>query len=214
MTEDEKRKKLLALIPNGLTVGRFVLTVGLLGMILYAPKVENISRWMFWAFVLFVITGLTDAVDGKLARMFEVTSRFGRTMDPLADKILICGSFICFAIIGRPLFFPDHLSAVVNNVIIWTTAFIVVFRETVVQYLRQSAEAKGIQFGANIWGKLKMFIQTFAIGTCIIKMGFVPRALWASWFTTVVFVLMLVATVMSGLRYFTKKKARKAALGF
>ena len=72
-------KKILAQIPNAITTGRFVLTVVFLGMVLYSPYVDDLSLWMDWAFVLFVYTGLTDAIDGKLARMMNVTSRYGTT---------------------------------------------------------------------------------------------------------------------------------------
>jgi phosphatidylglycerophosphate synthase len=51
------------------------------------------------AFILFVVAGLTDIVDGTIARKLNVASKFGRMLDPLADKVLVCGAFICFAII-------------------------------------------------------------------------------------------------------------------
>ena len=89
-------------IPNILTFTRFVLTFVFLGMILYSPSAANRPFFLDIAFVLFVIAELTDIVDGRIARKFKVSSKLGRMTDPLADKILVCGSFVCFAIIGQP----------------------------------------------------------------------------------------------------------------
>ncbi|MHC4123482.1 MAG: CDP-alcohol phosphatidyltransferase family protein, partial [Planctomycetota bacterium] len=74
-------------IPNILTLGRFVLTIIFLLMVLYSPHLSKVdpSRFIDIAFVLFVLAGLTDMVDGTIARKLGVTSKFGRIMDPLAD---------------------------------------------------------------------------------------------------------------------------------
>ncbi len=208
------RNRVLKHIPNTITLARFVMTVVFLGMVLYSPRVEDLTLWMDWAFVLFVMTGLTDAIDGKLARMFEVTSKFGRVMDPLADKVLVCGSFICFAVIARPILFPEVIPPALQHVIHWGVAIIIILREAVVTYIRQTAEARGISFAANAWGKLKMFIQAFGIGNVVIKMAHVPEANWGMWFTAVTFTIMIVATVMSGVQYVTRREARQAGLGF
>ncbi|MHC4088236.1 MAG: CDP-alcohol phosphatidyltransferase family protein [Planctomycetota bacterium] len=94
---------MLKLIPNILTLGRLVLTIIFLIMVLYAPPRYAQGELPFpdfldIAFILFVIAGLTDMIDGTVARRLNVTSKFGRMVDPLADKVLVCGSFICFAI--------------------------------------------------------------------------------------------------------------------
>ena len=192
---------MLRFVPNILTFGRLVLTVVFLGMILYSPGIENNqSKGLFLtvAFILFVIAGLTDMVDGTIARRYNVTSKFGRMVDPLADKILVCGSFISFAIIGEPKLFslgPGILAAIQ-----WSVAGILIAREAYVTTLRHIAEARGINFAATVSGKLKMFLQSFAIGTVVIKMGHAPTATWGYWFTTVTFVLMLAVTIISGIR--------------
>lgn len=189
---------MIRFIPNMLTGGRLVLTVMFLIMILYSPGVENKPTFLTIAFVLFVIAGLTDIIDGKVARMYNVTSKFGRIIDPLADKILVCGSFICFAIIGEPYLFG--LDAKTLAIIHWSVFGILTAREVYVTILRQLAEAKGINFAATVSGKIKMFLQSFAIGTVIIKMAFVPTATWGSCFTSMVFLIMIVVTVISGIR--------------
>jgi CDP-diacylglycerol--glycerol-3-phosphate 3-phosphatidyltransferase len=189
-----------------LTFGRLVLTIVFLVMILYSPHVANKVVFLDIAFVLFVIAGLTDIVDGIAARRFNVTSKFGRMVDPLADKVLVCGAFICFAIIGEPRLFG--LGPVALAAIQWSVAGILIAREAYVTVLRHIAEAHGVNFAATISGKVKMFLQSFAIGTVVIKMAHVQTATWGYWFTTVTFVIMLSATVISGLRA-TRRSCRK-----
>jgi CDP-diacylglycerol--glycerol-3-phosphate 3-phosphatidyltransferase len=157
------------LVPNILTFARLALTIVFLGMILYWPYVGARPSFLDAAFVLFVIAGLTDVVDGHIARRWNATSKFGRIIDPLVDKVLVCG------------------------------AFILVVREAYVTILRHRAEARGINFAAVRLGKIKMFVQVFAIGTVLIKAAHVPAA-WGHWFTLAVFVLMVVITVVSGLQ--------------
>jgi len=194
---------MLRLIPNILTFGRLVLTIIFLIMILYSPPRYAQGELPFpdyldIAFILFVIAGLTDMVDGAIARRLNVTSKFGRMVDPLADKALVCGTFVCFAIIGEPKLF--NLSPAVLAVIHWSVAGILTAREVYVTVLRHVAEARGVNFAATVSGKIKMFVQSFAIGTVIIKMAHVQTAPWGYWFTSVTFVIMLTVTVISGLR--------------
>jgi CDP-diacylglycerol--glycerol-3-phosphate 3-phosphatidyltransferase len=194
---------MLKLIPNILTMGRLVLTIVFLVMILLAPPYYADGEVPFpgfldVAFILFVIAGLTDIADGIAARRLNVTSKFGRMVDPLADKVLVCGAFICFGIIGQPKLFdlgPGALTA-----IHWSVAGVLIAREVYVTVLRHIAESRGVNFAATASGKIKMFLQSFAIGTVIIKMAHVQTATWGYWFTTVVFTLMLVVTVISGIR--------------
>jgi CDP-diacylglycerol--glycerol-3-phosphate 3-phosphatidyltransferase len=184
-------------VPNMLTGGRLVLTAVFIVMILYSPTVENKPMFLTIAFVLFVIAGLTDIIDGKVARKYNVTSKFGRMIDPLADKILVCGTFASFAIIGQPKLFD--LDAPTLTVIHWSVFAVLTSREVYVTILRHHAEAKGINFAATISGKIKMFLQSFAIGTVIIKAAYVSTATWGSCFTSTVFLITVVVTVISGI---------------
>jgi len=193
---------MVKLIPNILTFARLALTIVVLIMILLAPPYYANGEVPFpgfldIAFILFVIAGLTDIIDGTIARKLNVTSKFGRMMDPLADKILICGAFICFAIIGEPELFG--FSRGVLSAIHWSVVGILVLREAYVTVLRHLAEAHGVNFAATISGKIKMFLQSFAIGTVLIKMAHARTATWGYWFTTVTFAVMLTVTIISGL---------------
>jgi CDP-diacylglycerol--glycerol-3-phosphate 3-phosphatidyltransferase len=189
---------MLRLIPNILTFGRLVLTAVFLVMILYSPYVAKKVFFLDVAFVLFVVSGLTDIVDGIAARRFNVASKFGRMLDPLVDKVLVCGAFVCFAVIGEPKLFD--LDGRILSVILWLVAGVLIAREAYVTVLRHIAEAKGVNFAATVSGKIKMFTQSFAIGTVIIKMAHVQTATWGYWFTTATFLIMLAATIYSGLR--------------
>lgn len=205
---------MVRLIPNILTLGRLVLTVVFLIMILYAPPRYAQGELPFpnfldIAFILFVIAGLTDIVDGIVARRLNVTSKFGRMIDPLVDKVLVCGTFICFAVIGEPKLFG--LGPAVLAVIHWSVAAVLILRELYVTVLRHIAEARGINFAAVFSGKIKMFLQSFAIGTVVIKMAHVQTAAWGNWFATVTFVIMLTVTVISGVRATQRGCWRQAA---
>jgi CDP-diacylglycerol---glycerol-3-phosphate 3-phosphatidyltransferase len=187
---------MLKQVPNILTFGRLVLTILFLGMLLYSPCAPNRTLLLDTAFTIFVIAGLTDIIDGPVARKLNVASKLGRMLDPLADKILVCGSFICFAIIGEPSLFANLEPYM--NIIRWGVAAILIGREGYVTILRHAAEAKGIDFRAVASGKIKMFLQSFAIGTVIIKSAHVPAATWSDWFTAITFLIMLTVTVISG----------------
>jgi CDP-diacylglycerol--glycerol-3-phosphate 3-phosphatidyltransferase len=184
-------------IPNILTLGRLALAVVFLLMLLYSPHVPGKALFLDMAFIIFVVAGLSDIVDGMVARRFGVTTKFGRMVDPLADKILVCGAFICFAVIGEPKLFgwPSAVLFVIH----WTVVAVLILREAYVTVLRHRAEARGINFAATASGKIKMFVQVFAIGTVVIKMAHVPTAQWGHWFTIVTLIGMLTATVVSGL---------------
>jgi CDP-diacylglycerol--glycerol-3-phosphate 3-phosphatidyltransferase len=183
-------------VPNILTFMRLGLTAVFLLMILYSPEVENRVAFLDGAFVLFIIAGLTDVVDGHVARRFNATSKFGRMVDPLVDKVLVVGTFVCFAWIGEPKLFG--LSAGTLSVIHWSVVAILVAREAYVTVLRQVAEARGINFAATASGKIKMLLQSFAIGTVLVKMAHVPEQTWGYWFTSLTFAAMIVATIVSG----------------
>lgn len=186
-------------IPNLLTLARLILTVVFLAMVLYSPYVEPVSVFLDCAFVLFFIAAVTDVVDGYLARRFNVTSKFGRIVDPLVDKILVCGAFVCFALIGEPKLFS--WSETTLHFIHWSVVGILILREAYVTLIRHWAEAKGIDFAAAVSGKVKTFVQIFAVGTVVVKMAHVPIAQWGYWFTLIVFGILIVVTAYSGIDY-------------
>jgi CDP-diacylglycerol--glycerol-3-phosphate 3-phosphatidyltransferase len=188
---------MLKYVPNILTFCRLVLTVVFLVMVIYAPGVPHEKVVWFWdvAFAIFVIAGVTDLIDGPIARGLGVTSKFGRIMDPLADKVLVIGAFVCFAIIGVPGKLFD-VGSTGLAVIRWGIAGIITAREVYMTVIRQIAESRGINFAATAAGKIKMAVQSIAIGTVVVKTAHVSAA-WGDWFTIVVFALTAIVTIVS-----------------
>jgi CDP-diacylglycerol---glycerol-3-phosphate 3-phosphatidyltransferase len=184
-------------LPNILTLGRLVLTVVFLVMVLYAPAKDASFYWDI-AFVIFLVAGITDLIDGSIARSLGVTSKFGRIMDPLADKVLVIGAFVCFAIVGVPARLLD-IGEPWLSAIRWGIAGIITAREVYMTILRHIQEARGVNFAATAAGKIKMALQSVAIGTVIVKTAHVPDAAWGGWFTLVIFALTALVTVISAI---------------
>ena len=211
---ESKLVSMVKQIPNILTVGRFVLTVIFLIMLLYSPRYyaqgeRPFPDFLDYAFIIFVIAGLTDVIDGPVARKLNIATKFGRMVDPLVDKVLVCGAFICFVKIGEPKLFDFNPTTMA--IIHWSAAGIIILREVYVTTLRHIAEARGVNFAATVSGKIKMFLQSFAIGTVVIKIAHVQTARWGYWFTTITFALMLIITIISGLRATQRSPWKEAA---
>ena len=112
-------------------------------------------HWYLTALVLFLVAASTDWVDGQLARRYGQVTQLGRIMDPLADKIVICGSFIFLA--------AEYPASQIGA---WM-AVVVVGRELVVTVIRSFLEQNGKDFSANMPGKLKMVFQCAAVAASL-----------------------------------------------
>ena len=185
-----------AVLPNILTMGRVVLTAVFIVMLALAePAAETNRDWAISACVLFIIAAATDAADGYLARKWNAVSKFGRIMDPLADKVLILGAFVMLA--GRDL-------GGISGVAPWM-AVVILFRELLVTTARSVFESSGVDFSAAWSGKIKMILQSLAVPLILIDIAFVtdfvdapgPLAVWSAWAATV-------ATAVSLVPYFTR----------
>jgi CDP-diacylglycerol--glycerol-3-phosphate 3-phosphatidyltransferase len=201
-------------IPNILTFGRLILTIVFLLMILLSPRFyakgeRSFSGFLDFTFIVFLIAGLTDVIDGPVARKLNVTSKFGRMLDPLADKILICGAFVCFAIIREPKLFDFNPSTMA--IIQWSVAGIIILREAYVTILRHIAEGRGINFSATFPGKIKMFLQSFTIAVVVIKTAHLQTSIWGNWLMTTTLAVTLIVTVISGLQATQRNSWKKAA---
>ena len=129
-------------LPNKLTSSR-------LGLAFVLFLLIWLQQWV-WSLLVFVVAAITDWLDGYFARKRGLVSSLGRVYDPLVDKILVSGAFI---------FLMSEPSAGVNA---WMVT-IVVAREFIVTGLRGFLEEKGVSFGADWLGKLKMVLQCAAI---------------------------------------------------
>ena len=103
------------------------------------------------AMLLFLSSGITDIIDGRMARKHNQVTDFGKFMDPLADKMLVCATLICF--VGM------------NLLPAWIV-IIVVAREFAISGIRQLASEKGAVISANGWGKFKTYLQD-SLAVCI-----------------------------------------------
>ncbi|MCM1164604.1 MAG: CDP-diacylglycerol--glycerol-3-phosphate 3-phosphatidyltransferase [Lachnospiraceae bacterium] len=118
-------------------------------------SVSAIPYRFLWALILFALASITDMLDGKIARKYNMVTDFGKFLDPLADKILVAAALICFVELGRT-------SA-------WV-AFVILAREFVVSGVRLVAAAseKKKVIPANIWGKLKTAVTMVAIAAMLV----------------------------------------------
>ncbi|HEY2082105.1 MAG TPA: CDP-diacylglycerol--glycerol-3-phosphate 3-phosphatidyltransferase [Verrucomicrobiae bacterium] len=191
-------------LPNKLTLSRFVLTVAfLVVMFSRMPYHETI------ALALFVAAGISDFLDGQIARRRHLITNFGILMDPLADKIMVCSAFIAFVELG------------------WFAAWmavIVVARELAITGLRLLAASKNVVLAAERYGKHKTISQIVAVIAIFIdqimqknQWGSIGQAIFGwhlfdehswSWWVAEIFKWLSVAlTFISGWVYLWKNRA-------
>lgn len=145
-------------VPNRLTV----LRVALVPFFVFFMLSEQAGymgghTWAKWtAFILFIVASLTDTLDGQIARKYNLVTNFGKFMDPLADKLLVCSAMICLIPLGR-------IPAV--------AVIIIMGREFVISGFRLVASDAGIVIAAGIWGKVKTVVQMVMIIVLIADLG-------------------------------------------
>lgn len=140
---------------------RLALSVGVFVLLALDGIIENKSQ-LITAAILFIVAAITDALDGFLARRWNAITRFGRIMDPLADKILVIGSLIMLA---SPSF--DHNAGFEGWMVI-----VIITRELLVTSLRGMLESEGVDASANWSGKAKMILQSISIPIILLLLAF------------------------------------------
>ena len=143
-------------LPNKLTVSRFALTVVFLWA-LFSPFRYNDTL----ALIVFSLAGLTDYLDGHLARSRNLITNFGILMDPLADKILTCSAFIAFVE-------STHLNPGAPVRVAAWMVIVIVARELAITGLRLLAASKNIVLAAERFGKHKTISQIVTINALLI----------------------------------------------
>jgi CDP-diacylglycerol--glycerol-3-phosphate 3-phosphatidyltransferase len=180
-------------LPNKLTLSRFVLALVLFGLIA--------AEWWWWCIIVFAVAALTDWLDGYIARRQNLTSTLGRILDPLVDKVLMCGLYISLLPLG---------SREAEGWLMPWMVTVVVARELVITGLRSYVEQSGTKFGADWLGKLKMVLQcaaAFAIFAALLLRQHAELAQLAYWSAVArdgLIWAMLAATLISGLQYLWK----------
>ena len=136
--------------PNKLTVGRMIATP-----IFMATMLINFPYHYLVSLILFIGASLTDMIDGKMARKYNLVTDFGKFLDPLADKMLTTSAYLGFIFVFKDTPYCWQMVAIV---------FIVLFREFMVSSLRLvTVSSGGKVVAANIWGKLKTVSQMVGI---------------------------------------------------
>ena len=140
-------------LPNKLTVLRIIMVpFFVFFMLTNAGGAAN--KWI--ALVIFCVASLTDMLDGKIARARGLVTNFGKFMDPLADKLLVCSAMICFIELEKlPAWF----------------VIIIIGREFIISGFRLIAAENGIVIAANYWGKFKTVSQMIMIILLLIDLG-------------------------------------------
>jgi CDP-diacylglycerol--glycerol-3-phosphate 3-phosphatidyltransferase len=203
-------------LPNILTVARLLIAGAffvLLAVWTYPIRELVVSpRHPVWPYLiaaaLFGLAAVTDAIDGPLARRWHVVSRFGRVMDPFADKVLVIGAFIMLA---GPRFAIEYVSLPsrpffqVSGVHPWMVV-VILSRELLVTSIRAAAEQQGVDFSADWWGKAKMIVQACAIPTILATLGIteVRPGTWGRWLIDATMWLTLGITILSGVPYLVR----------
>jgi CDP-diacylglycerol--glycerol-3-phosphate 3-phosphatidyltransferase len=189
-------------VPNLLTVARLVLSIFCFAFLAL--------DWYLAALVLFVVAAGTDWVDGFWARRYGQITQLGRIMDPFADKIVICGTFIFLAAVP-PVYAATGLDSSASEIWAWM-AVVVVARELLVTALRSFFEEHGTDFSAKWAGKWKMLFQCAAAAMSLWRLWFyefdtaaqrwdaAPSA-WSTWALRILVWTAVVTTVYSGWGY-------------
>lgn len=193
-------------LPNTLTVLRVVLAAAFFAT-LNAYRFPDIQVW--WANVailLFILAAITDALDGHLARRWQVESLFGRLMDPFCDKILIIGAFIYLA--GPRFVMVESTIDGTTEVTMATSVYpwmvvVILARELLVTGIRGVVESQGISFGSQWSGKAKMILQSITVPlVLVLVVNFNPAEnAWAYRTCQGLVYLTVIVTVWSGLPY-------------
>jgi CDP-diacylglycerol--glycerol-3-phosphate 3-phosphatidyltransferase len=197
-------------LPNQLTVARIALAGGFFVLIgLYDRQQTTLAPWLLnIAFGIYLVAGVTDVLDGYLARKWNLVSAFGRIADPFVDKVLVVGAFAMLTgsnymggLSELEKTLPHWLTGSMSSAVQAWMVVVVLAREFVVSAVRGYSESQGKKFPATPAGKIKMFIQSVAICAILFQLADFPEAPWAIYLKIVMVWLAVVATVLSGLAY-------------
>lgn len=180
-------------IPNKLTIFRIFLIVPFVLLLLgnsswgwYKALFGGILEYVdYIALGIFIIASLTDLIDGKIARKYDMVTNFGKFMDPLADKLLVCSALIALVEMGR---IPSWI------------VIVIIGREFIISGFRLVAADNGVVIAASYWGKFK---TTFQMVMVCLMIADIPRL---RWLTDIVMWAALALTVISLADYLWKNK--------
>lgn len=168
-------------LPNKLTMLRIILIPVFIVFLLLRKEIMGAE---FISLIIFIIAAITDSLDGYIARKQKIVTKFGKIVDPVADKLLISGALIAFVSL-------DEIS-------IWA-AILIIGREFAVTGLRVIAAKDGVIISASIWGKIKTTIQIAAVIAVIID----PKIIDLPYnIPNILIWIAVIITLYSGYKYF------------
>ena len=168
-------------LPNKLTILRVIMIPFFVAALLYDGGANQNMRYV--AAALFIIASLTDMLDGKIARKYNLVTNFGKFMDPLADKLLVCSALICMIELRE---LPAWM------------VIIIISREFIISGFRLVASDNGVVIAASYWGKFKTTFQMIVVVLLIFNIPVL------STLTTIIVWIALALTVISLVDYIVK----------
>lgn len=168
-------------LPNKLTMFRVILIPFFVVFLLV--NITPFDKWI--ALAIFIVASLTDLLDGKIARKYNLVTNFGKFMDPLADKLLVCSAMICLVELGR---IPAWI------------VIVIIAREFIISGFRLIASDNGVVIAASYWGKFKTTFQIIMICLMIADIAAI------SLLTDIMMWVALILTVVSLVDYLVKNK--------
>ncbi len=173
-------------LPNKLTVLRVIAVPFFVVLMLVPFAGQPCEGWCKWtALGVFIAAALTDLVDGKLARKYQLVTNFGKFMDPLADKLLVCSALICLVDLQR---IPS-----------WVV-IVIIAREFVISGIRLIAADDNVVIAASKWGKVKTVFQMIMVGFMIGDLRIFDLL------TTLLMWIALALTIISLIDYIAKNR--------
>ena len=166
-------------LPNQLTIARICMIPLFVILLMWVKKpAGNIL-----AMIVFIVASLTDTADGYIARRYNYITTFGKFMDPLADKLLVCSAMICLVDLGR-----------IESWIV----IIIIAREFIISGFRLIAVEKGVVIAANYWGKFKTVFQMLMVILMVANFGgvFNTVAQILKWIALALTIISLVTYLM------------------
>lgn len=168
-------------LPNKLTMFRVILIPFFIVFLL--ASLTPYDKWI--ALTIFIIASLTDLLDGKIARKYNLVTNFGKFMDPLADKLLVCSALICLIELDK---IPSWM------------VIVIIAREFIISGFRLVASDNGVVIAASYWGKFKTTFQMVAVCLLIADIAALTVV------TQIILWIAVVLTVVSLTDYLIKNK--------
>ena len=171
-------------LPNKLTIFRIILIPFFVIFLLLDP---NNQMYRYIADAIFIVASLTDMLDGKIARKYNLVTNFGKFMDPLADKLLVSSALISLIAL--------------NKIPAWIV-IVIIAREFIISGFRLVAADNGVVIAASYWGKFKTAFQMVTVIVLILN---IPGKVFDV-IGTVLIYISLALTVISLIDYLAKNK--------